>query len=79
MIELDDIQHILLTRTPALTGRYYFVSFASAEAGRCWLGELLDVVRSARVAERRGVEEKRWVTVAVTWNGQRALGVDVPS
>ena len=24
MLELDDIQHILLTRTPAMTGRYEF-------------------------------------------------------
>ena len=27
MLELDDIQHILLMRVPALTGRYEFLSF----------------------------------------------------
>ena len=27
MLEYEDIQHILLTRTPALTGRYEFLSF----------------------------------------------------
>ena len=27
MLEFDDIQHILLTRAPALTGRYEFLSF----------------------------------------------------
>ena len=26
-LELDDIQHILLTRTPAITGRYEFLTF----------------------------------------------------
>ena len=32
MLELDDIQHILLTRTPALTGRYEFLSFRNPPA-----------------------------------------------
>jgi hypothetical protein len=27
MLELDDIQHILLTCTPAITGRYEFLAF----------------------------------------------------
>ena len=39
MLEFDDIQHILLTRTPALTGRYEFLSFRSASGGRAWLNE----------------------------------------
>ena len=30
MLEFDDIQHILLTRAPALTGRYEFLSFRNA-------------------------------------------------
>ena len=30
MLEFDDIQHILLTRAPALTGRYEFLSFRQA-------------------------------------------------
>ena len=33
MLEFDDIQHILLTRMPALTGRYEFLSFR-ASGGR---------------------------------------------
>ena len=32
MLEFDDIQHILLTRTPALTGRYEFLSFRERRA-----------------------------------------------
>ncbi len=37
MLENEDIQHILLTRTPALTGRYEFLSFHSPTGGRAWL------------------------------------------
>ncbi len=75
MLELDDIQHILLTRTPALTGRYVFLKFGSVEAGRAWLREILATVRSAAEV---GVDEsnRSWVTVALTWNGMRALGLD---
>ena len=34
VLELDDIQHILLTRTPAMTGRYEFLSFDNPAGGR---------------------------------------------
>ena len=30
MLEFEDIQHFLLTRAPALTGRYEFLSFRVA-------------------------------------------------
>jgi len=79
MLELDDIQHILLTRTPALTGRYEFLSFANAEGGRAWLTSILQAVRSAREVRDTIDQERRWVTVAFTWNGLRALGVDEAS
>ena len=46
-LELDDIQHILLTRTPALTGRYVFLKFSDAKSGRAWLREIVRTVRSA--------------------------------
>ncbi len=49
-LEFDDIQHILLTRAPALTGRYEFLSFRSAAAGRAWLARMLDTVQSAQAA-----------------------------
>ena len=42
MLEFDDIQHILLTRTPALTGRYEFLSFRNAAGGRAWLSAILE-------------------------------------
>ena len=47
MLEFDDIQHILLTRTPALTGRYEFLSFRNPAGGRAWLAGILENVQSA--------------------------------
>ena len=79
MLELDDIQHILLTRTPALTGQYVFVSFRDAAGGGGWLAGLLDKVQSAAEVESSVASSKRWVTLAFTWNGMRALGVDEAS
>ena len=37
MLERDDIQYILVTRVPALTGRYEFLSFREPAQGRAWL------------------------------------------
>ncbi len=74
-LELDDIQHILLTRTPAITGRCEFLTFDTAAGGRAWLSELLDKTQSAADAVDTLERSDRWVTVAFTWNGLRALGV----
>ena len=79
MLELDDIQHILLTRTPALTGEYVFVSFRNPTSGRAWLNGLVDKVRSAAEVQASLASSKRWVTLAFTWNGLRALGLDEAS
>jgi Dyp-type peroxidase family len=75
MLEFDDIQHILLTRTPAITGRYQFMSFDTQAGGQAWLTELLDKVQSAADAHATMGGSDRWVTLAFTWNGLRALGV----
>ena len=79
MLEFDDIQHILLTRVPALTGRYEFLSFRNAAGGRAWLSAILTKVQSAAEIRASIDKDKRWVTVAFTWNGLRALGVDEAS
>lgn len=79
MLEFDDIQHILLTRAPALTGRYEFLSFRDPAGGRAWLSEILATVHSAKTMRESVNKDKRWVTVAFTWNGLRALGVDEAS
>ena len=75
MLEFDDIQHILLTRTPAITGRYEFLTFDTADGGRAWLSALLDKTQSAADAVATMDSSDRWVTLAFTWNGLRALGV----
>jgi deferrochelatase/peroxidase EfeB len=79
MLERNDIQHILLTRTPALTGRYEFLSFRDAEGGRAWLSALIEKVQSVAEVQASVHQSKRWVTIAFTWNGLRALGVDEDS
>jgi Dyp-type peroxidase family len=76
MLAVDDIQHILLNRAPALTGRYEFLSFRSPAGGRAWLSAIREKVHSAQEFQVSIEKEKRWVTVAFTWNGLRALGVD---
>ena len=76
MLELDDIQHILLTRAPALTGRYEFLSFREGADGRAWLSAIKETVQSAAAMRATVEKDKRWVSVAFTWNGLRALGID---
>ena len=47
--------------------------------GRAWLSAIKEKVQSV-AAMRANVEgDKRWVTVAFTWNGLRALGLDEAS
>jgi deferrochelatase/peroxidase EfeB len=79
MRDLDDIQHILLTRAPAMTGRYEFLSFRDGGSGRAWLSAIKDTVQSAAAMRATVDELKRWVTVAFTWNGLRALGLNEAS
>ncbi len=62
MLELDDIQHILLTRTPALAGRYEFLTFDTPEGGRAWLAALIDLSQSAADAQATMDDSRRWVT-----------------
>jgi Dyp-type peroxidase family len=76
VLEFDDIQHILLTRAPALNGRYEFLSFTDAAGGRAWLAAILGKVHSAKTMRETVNQEQRWISVAFTWNGLRALGVD---
>ncbi|MEJ1931367.1 peroxidase [Nostoc sp. NIES-2111] len=79
MLEFDDIQHILLTRVPALTGRYEFLSFRNPAGGRAWLAAILEKVQSSAEVRASVEKDNRWVSVAFTWNGLRALGMDEAS
>lgn len=76
MLELGDIQHILLERAPAQTGRYAFLSLRDPAGARAWLSAMLAEVRSVEATRRSLADDRSWVTLAFTWNGLRALGVD---
>ena len=75
MLDLEDIQHFLLARTPALAARYEFLTFPDAARGRRWLSTMVEKVGSAKAVGPHA-PDARWVTIAFTWNGLRALGVD---
>lgn len=73
-LELEDIQHFLMSRPPARAARYEFLSFQSAAAGLAWLTGIIDKVGNAKTVGSSLVDS-RWVTVGFTANGLRALGV----
>src|SRR3954449_448112 len=74
-LEFEDIQHFLIHRSPALAARYEFLTFRTPSAARAWLKALTEKVTTA-AAVRSGQLDTRWVTVALSWNGIRALGLD---
>ena len=73
MLEFDDIQHILLTRTPAITGRYEFLSFDTAAGGRAWLSELImeNAPRSCRMSSAAMVSRLILLSAKATSSGMR--------
>ena len=79
MLELDDIQHFLMARPHAMAARYEFLSFEQPAAGRAWLAGIIEKVGIAGAVRSASATESRWVTVAFTWNGLRALGLDEAS
>src|SRR6266513_1364513 len=74
-LEFEDIQHFLIHRSPALAALYEFLPFREPAAGRAWLRAMTEKVTTA-AAVRSGQLDTRWVTVALSWNGMRALGLD---
>jgi Dyp-type peroxidase family len=76
--EFEDIQHFLIARPRAFAARYEFLSFRKPEDGRAWLKGLIEKVGTAKSVGSSELDS-RWVTVAFTWNGLRALGVDESS
>jgi Dyp-type peroxidase family len=79
MLELDDIQHYLLTRPRASIAGYNFITIQNAESGRKWLENLLDKVGTVNSIAAGSETDMRWVTVAFTFNGLRKLGLDEAS
>jgi len=76
MLELDDIQHFLMTRPHALAARYEFLSFRTPQSARIWLNGILDKVGTTRSVRAADEHDMRWVTVAFTWQGLLATGVE---
>src|SRR5256884_1466020 len=74
-LDLDDIQHFLMSRPPARAARYEFLAFKTGSEGRAWLTGLIDKVGTASVVGS-SLLDARWVTVGFTWNGLQMLGVD---
>jgi Dyp-type peroxidase family len=79
VLELDDIQYIILTRAPALVGRYEFLTFKNPVSGKAWLAGMTEKIRSVEKARALLDKDNRWVSVGFTWNGLRALGIDEES
>src|SRR4051812_2516535 len=75
MLELDDIQHYLLTRPTATIAQYNFITFRDAEAGRNWINALMPTIGTAQSVMQGDEADMRWVTLAFTFNGFRKLGV----
>ncbi len=48
MLELDDIQHFLLTRPRAMTARYGFLTFRKPAEARAWLAGIIDKVGTGK-------------------------------
>ncbi len=73
-LEFDDIQHFLMARPPARAARYEFLTFETPAGGRKWLTGLIDKVGTASAVGSSALDA-RWVTIAFTLSGLRALGV----
>ena len=76
MLELDEIQHFLLTRPRAMAARYGFLTFLDSAQARAYLAGAIEKVGTGVSVANSFDMDARWVTVAFTWNGLRALGVN---
>jgi len=77
-LDLEDIQHFLMSRPPARAARYEFLHFRNERGGGAWLAGLIDKVGTAKKVGS-SIVDSRWVTIGLTWNGLKALGVDADS
>src|SRR5689334_1937750 len=79
MLELEDVQHYLLTRPHATIAQYNFITFRNAQAGRNWVSALSDIVGTARTVMDASETDMRWVSLAFTFTCLNKLGVDEAS
>ena len=73
MLELEDVQHYLLTRPHATIAQYNFITFRNAESGRKWVKSMSDIVGNAKTVMAASETDMRWVSLAFTFNGLRKL------
>ena len=76
VFEFDDVQHFLLKRPRATSARYGFLSFRDPSQGRAYIASIIGKVGTGAAVSGEAPVDSRWVTVALTWNGLRALGVN---
>jgi Dyp-type peroxidase family len=62
-----------------MTARYGFLTIRKPAEGRAWLAGLIDKVGTGKTVADGTATDARWVTLGVTWNGLRELGVDEAS
>ncbi len=79
MLELEDVQHYLLTRPHATIAQYNFISFKNAESGCKWVNDIAEIVGTVKTVMAASETDMRWVSLAFTFNGLRKLGVDETS
>src|SRR5437762_3669633 len=79
MLELEDIQHYLLARPKASIAQYNFITFQNAEGARKWIAALIPTIGNAKTVMAESDRDMKWVSVAFTFNGLRAIGVDETS
>jgi Dyp-type peroxidase family len=79
MLELEDVQHYLLTRPHATIAQYNFITFRNGESGRKWVKDLSDIVGNAKTVMAANDSDMRWVSLAFTFNGLRKLGLNEES
>jgi len=65
MLEFEDIQHILLTRAPALAARYEFLSFHNGAGGRAWVSAIREKIHSAALLLRNAPAALHWWRAAI--------------
>ena len=79
MLELDDIQHYLLTRPNAIIAQYNFISFKDPVPARKWIAEMINIIGSTKTVMEGLETDMRWVNLAFTYNGFKKLGLDEDS
>ena len=63
-LDLEDLQHFLMSRPPARAARYEFLHFRSERGGRAWLAGMIDKVGTAKAVGSSIVDSSRSLGMA---------------